>query len=120
MRRGSRLNGQSVVLAPACAQITPAVLGRLEGADVLFFDGTLFTDDEMIVAGLGPKTGRRMGHVPVSGPGGSMDALASVGGRRIYFHINNSNPMLLEGSPERLAVEAAGFAVAFDGMSVEV
>ena len=110
--------GRIVVLAPACAQITPSVLERLAGADVLFFDGTLFTDDEMIAAGLGHKTGRRMGHVPVSGAGGSMEALASHPGRRIYFHINNSNPLLLEGSAERATVEAAGFEVAFDGMEV--
>ncbi len=110
--------GRTVVLAPACAQITQAVLERLAGADLLFFDGTLFTDGEMIEAGLGPKTGRRMGHVPVSGPGGSLEALSGLGGRRIYFHINNSNPMLLEGSEERAAVEAAGFSVAYDGMEV--
>ena len=110
--------GRIVVLAPACAQITPSVLERLAGADVLFFDGTLFTDDEMIAAGLGHKTGRRMGHVPVSGAGGSMEALASHPGRRIYFHLNNSNPLLLEGSAERATVEAAGFEVAFDGMEV--
>ena len=110
--------GRIVIVAPACAQVTEPVLARLADADVLFFDGTLFTDDEMIAAGLGHKTGRRMGHVPVCGPGGSLAALAGHAGRRIYLHINNSNPMLLDGSPERLAVEAAGFEVGFDGMEV--
>ena len=112
--------GQSVVIAPACAEITPRVLAQLEGADILFFDGTLFTDDEMIAAGVGHKTGRRMGHVPVSGPGGSLGGLAGHAGRRIYLHINNTNPMLLEDSPERAAVRSAGFEVAHDGMEIAV
>ncbi len=112
--------GRSAIVAPACAQITPAVQARLAGADVLFFDGTLFTDDEMIAAGVGRKTGRRMGHVPVSGPGGSLQGLSGFTGRRVYLHVNNTNPMLLEGSVARLAVEAAGWEVAWDGMMVRV
>ncbi len=84
----------------------------------VFFDGTLFTDDEMIAEGLGEKTGRRMGHVPVSGPGGTLEGLSDLPGRRVLLHINNSNPILLRDSPERRQVEAAGFEVAFDGMEV--
>ena len=110
--------GRTAIIAPACAAVTDGVRQKLAGADVLFFDGTLFTDDEMIRPGVSQKTGRRMGHVAVSGPDGSMAALADHAGRRIYFHINNTNPMLLAGSSERLAVEAAGFEVAFDGMVV--
>ena len=113
-------NGRSVIVAPACAEITPSVVRQLCGADVVFFDGTLFTDDEMIVAGLGPKTGRRMGHVPISGAGGTLEGLARVPGRRILAHINNSNPILLRDSPERRTVEAAGFEIAFDGMEVQL
>jgi pyrroloquinoline quinone biosynthesis protein B len=112
--------GRTAIVAPACAEVTPAVLGRLEAADVLFFDGTLFTDDEMIRGGLSQKTGRRMGHVSVGGPEGSMARLAGHRGRRIYLHINNSNPMLLEDSAERAEVTQAGFEVAFDGMMVEL
>ncbi len=112
--------GRCVVVAPACAQITPAVRASLAGAHVLFFDGTLFRDDEMIAAGLGRKTGRRMGHMPVSGEDGTLAALAGQGGRRVFLHINNTNPMLIEGSPERRAVEAAGWEVAYDGMRVAV
>jgi len=112
--------GRTAIVAPACAEVTDAVLEKLGGADVLFFDGTLFTDDEMIRAGLGAKTGRRMGHVSVAGPDGSLARLAGHAGRRIYVHINNTNPMLLEDSPERARVTAAGFEVAFDGMSVEL
>jgi pyrroloquinoline quinone biosynthesis protein B len=112
--------GRTVVVAPACAEVTDDVLEKLRGADVLFFDGTLFADDEMITAGLSGKTGRRMGHVSVSGPDGSLARLAAHPGRRIYVHINNSNPMLLEDSAERAMVNAAGFEVGYDGMSFEI
>ena len=115
-----KANGRRVIVAPACAEITDQVRRQLDDADVVFFDGTLFTDDEMIVAGLGAKTGRRMGHVPVGGPGGTLEGLAGLRGRRILLHINNSNPILLANSPERLQVEAAGFEVAYDGMEVRL
>jgi pyrroloquinoline quinone biosynthesis protein B len=110
--------GRTAIIAPACADITDSVLAKLAAADVLFFDGTLYDDQEMIAAGLGHKTGRRMGHAPVSGPGGSLERLADHPGRRIYLHINNTNPMLLEDSPQRHAVQAAGFEVAYDGLHV--
>jgi pyrroloquinoline quinone biosynthesis protein B len=113
-------NGRSVIIAPACADITDTVRRQLSTADAVFFDGTLFTDDEMIVAGLGEKTGRRMGHVPISGPGGTLEGLADLPGRRILVHINNSNPILLRNSPERQMVEAAGFEVGYDGMEVSL
>jgi pyrroloquinoline quinone biosynthesis protein B len=113
-------NGRSMIIAPACAEITPDVLRQLRRADAVFFDGTMFTDDEMIAAGLGQKTGRRMGHVPVSGPGGTLEGLADLRGRRILLHINNSNPILLLDSPERRQVEAAGFEIAYDGMEVQL
>jgi pyrroloquinoline quinone biosynthesis protein B len=112
--------GRTAIIAPACAAVTDDVLARLRGADVLFFDGTLFTDDEMIRGGLSQKTGRRMGHVSVSGEDGSLARLASFQGRRIYLHINNSNPMLLEDSPERAEVTRSGFEVAEDGMLVDL
>jgi pyrroloquinoline quinone biosynthesis protein B len=113
-------NGRRVIVAPACADITDGVRRQLGDADVVFFDGTLFTDDEMIVAGLGEKTGRRMGHVPVSGPRGTLEGLGDLRGRHILLHINNSNPILLADSPERLQVEAAGFEVAYDGMEIRL
>jgi pyrroloquinoline quinone biosynthesis protein B len=112
-------NGRVCVVAPACADITPAVLGQLGDADLLFFDGTLFHDNEMIEAGLSWKTGRRMGHVSVSGPDGALARLGGLRARKVFFHINNSNPMLLDDSPERAAVEAAGFEVGYDGMLIE-
>lgn len=115
-----RADGRSAVVAPACAEADDAVLDKLRGHDAVFFDGTLFEDDEMIRAGAGAKTGRRMGHMPINGSGGSLERLASVPGRRIFFHINNTNPILLRDSPERRAVEAAGFEVGYDGMDVRL
>jgi pyrroloquinoline quinone biosynthesis protein B len=103
---------------PGAAAMTPALRARLDRADVVFFDGTLFADDEMIATGTGGKTGRRMGHMPLDGEDGTLAALAGLGGRRILTHINNTNPILIEGSPERLKVEAAGFEVAEDGMEI--
>jgi pyrroloquinoline quinone biosynthesis protein B len=111
--------GARLVYAPGCAHVTEDLDARVGKTDVLFFDGTLFADDEMIANGLGDKTGRRMGHMPVAGPGGTLEAFARHAHvRRILIHINNSNPILIEGSPEEAKVEAAGWEVAFDGMEV--
>ena len=113
--------GRSLVYIPGCAVLTDAVRAQAERADALFFDGTLFDDDEMIRAGLGEKTGRRMGHMPISGAGVSLAWLAELRvSRKIYIHLNNTNPALIEGSPERLAIEAAGVEVAFDSMEVKL
>ncbi len=111
--------GRRLVYAPGCARVTDDLHRRIAAAHALFFDGTLFADDEMIANGLGDKTGRRMGHMPVSGPGGTLEELARHGHvRRILIHINNSNPILIEGSAEEATVKAAGWDVAFDGMEV--
>jgi len=111
-------NGKRLVYVPGAAGITAAMRERLAGADIVLFDGTLFRDDEMIVSGTGTKTGRRMGHMPVAGPDGTLAALQSIKARRILTHINNTNPILIEGSAERREVEAAGFEVAEDGMEI--
>ena len=103
---------------PGAAAMTPQLRARLARADVVFFDGTLFVDDEMIATGTGDKTGRRMGHMPLDGEDGTLAALAGIGGRRILTHINNTNPILIEDSIERRKVEAAGFEVAEDGMEI--
>ena len=110
----------TVIVAPGCAEITDAVKQQLRHADVLFFDGTLFRDDELIAAGVGTKTGRRMGHVPLGAPDGTLARLRDLPGRRILLHINNTNPVWLRDSPERRQAEAAGFEVAYDGMEVPV
>src|SRR5262249_12063547 len=115
-----RGGGRSTVVAPACAEITPEVRARLKGADLVFFDGTLFRDDEMIVAGVGSKTGRRMGHVPMSGADGSIARLADLPARRVFLHINNTNPVWLADSAERREAERAGFEIAQDGMEIRL
>ena len=113
-----RAGGARLVFVPGAAALTPSLMQRLAQADVVMFDGTLFTDDEMIRNGSGSKTGRRMGHMPIDGVDGSLAALAGLSARRIYIHINNTNPVLIDGSPERRQVEAAGFEVAADGMEI--
>jgi pyrroloquinoline quinone biosynthesis protein B len=115
-----RAHGARLVFIPGAAKLTSAIASRLVEADVVLFDGTLFSDDEMIAAGTGAKTGRRMGHMPVSGPDGTLTTLAGFARRRILIHINNTNPILIEGSSQRRAVEAAGFEVAEDGMRIEL
>ena len=118
---GAMVRGPKATLAyvPGCAGLTSGLLEKLAEADALLFDGTLYTDDEMIAAGVGQKTGRRMGHVPISGPGGSLERLKDLPARKkVYIHVNNTNPILIEGSAERGAVEAAGFTVAFDGLEI--
>jgi pyrroloquinoline quinone biosynthesis protein B len=113
-----KADGATLMFVPGAAQVTPALRERLARADVIMFDGTLFTDDEMIASGTGEKTGRRMGHMPVDGADGSLAALKGLGKRRIYIHINNTNPILIEGSPQRRRVEAEGWEVAADGMEI--
>ena len=108
-----------LVFVPGCAAVTPALRERLARADVILFDGTLFADDEMIATGTGTKTGRRMGHMPIDGEGGSLAALAGLEARRVYIHINNTNPIRVAGSPERHKVEAAGWEIAEDGLKIE-
>jgi pyrroloquinoline quinone biosynthesis protein B len=109
-----------LVFVPGCAAVTPALKARLARADVLMFDGTLFHDNEMIATGSGTKTGRRMGHIPIDGAGSSLAALADLAARRIYIHINNTNPIRVAGSPERRKVEAAGWEIAEDGFRIEL
>ena len=106
---------------PGCAHMTPELAARLRGAPLVFFDGTLFTDDEMIRDGVGVKTASRMGHMSVSGPDGTMAAFERLDvRRRVFIHINTTNPILIADTPERAAVEAAGWEVAFDGMLIDV
>jgi pyrroloquinoline quinone biosynthesis protein B len=113
--------GASFFFVPGCARLTAALARRLAGAPIVFFDGTLWRDDEMVRLGAGSKTGQRMGHMSVSGSTGSLAAFADLEvGRKIYIHVNNTNPMLLEDSPERAAVTAAGWEVAYDGMEVDL
>jgi pyrroloquinoline quinone biosynthesis protein B len=106
---------------PGCAAVDAGLAARLTGARLVLFDGTLYTDEELIAQGLSGKTGARMGHMSMSGPQGSIAALAALSiERRIYVHMNNSNPVLREGSPERAQVVRAGWEVACDGMEIRL
>ena len=117
--RLSAENGPAFFFIPSCAAMTPELADRLRGAALVFFDGTLWQDDEMIREGSGEKTGRRMGHMSASGTDGAIAAFAGLGVRRkIFIHLNNSNPLLLADSPERAEAAAAGWEIAADGMEV--
>ncbi len=110
--------GSRLVYVPGAAALNESLLARLRRADAVLFDGTLFDNDEMIRGGTGTKTGQRMGHMSLSGENGTLQRLAGLTGRRILTHINNTNPILVDGSPERRQVEAAGFEIAEDGMGI--
>jgi len=104
---------------PSCAGLTPALAARLAGAELVLFDGTVYHDDEMIRTGAGSKPGRRMGHMSVAGPDGSLAAFADLAvTRKVYVHVNNTNPILLDDAPERADVTAAGWEVAHDGLEI--
>ncbi|MEP6571687.1 MAG: pyrroloquinoline quinone biosynthesis protein PqqB [Gemmatimonadota bacterium] len=109
-------SGRSCIFVPGCGALDDELLARLARAELLLLDGTFWTEDELIGLGISDRRAAQMGHLPVSGSGGSLEKLARLQNRRIYTHINNSNPMLVENSPERRAVEAAGVTVGDDGM----
>ncbi|MEL6475725.1 MAG: pyrroloquinoline quinone biosynthesis protein PqqB [Pseudomonadota bacterium] len=111
-------DGKTAFYIPGCARMVPSLEDRIRGAALLFFDGTVWTDDEMIREGVGQKTGARMGHMYMSGPGGSIEALAPLDiARKIYVHINNTNPVWRHG-PERAEAEAQGWEIGYDSMEV--
>ncbi|HTV31723.1 MAG TPA: pyrroloquinoline quinone biosynthesis protein PqqB [Methylocella sp.] len=113
-------NGKaSFFYVPGCSEINQALLERVSGASLLFFDGTTFTDGEMVDLGLSHKTAQRMGHVAMSGEEGSLNRFAKSGiSRKIFIHINNTNPVLIEDSSERQKAAEAGWEIAYDGMEV--
>lgn len=110
-------HGASLAYIPGLPAITGEVRKFVAGCDALLVDGTFWTDDEMVSLGLTKRTSRDMGHVAMSGPGGSLAWLAGLDvKRRLYLHVNNTNPVLRRGSSERRAVEHAGVGIAHDGM----
>jgi pyrroloquinoline quinone biosynthesis protein B len=116
-----RKTGRRLAYFSAAAAITPAMRAAFDRADCLFFDGTFWTSDELIALGLGDKRAEQMAHLPVGGPDGSLRALAGVRAtKRIYIHINNTNPLLRPHSPERTEAEAGGWEIAYDGMEVNL
>ena len=113
--------GKHFFFIPGCSGLDDVLRARLDGAPLLFFDGTLYTNNEMIDQGLMQKTGDRIGHMNMSGPKGTLEQMAPLGiARKIFIHINNSNPVLRDDSAEREAVEAAGWEVSYDGMEVRL
>lgn len=106
---------------PGCARADAGLVDLVRGADCLLFDGTVYTDNEMAETGVGEKTGLRMGHVPISSENGSLYAFADAGIKfKAYIHINTTNPILEPGSEAERAVKAAGWEIAYDGMTIEL
>ena len=112
----------SLLFLPDVAAVDDRIVHLLGGCDVLLFDGTFWSDNEMRQAGVGSVPASKMGHLPVAGPAGSLKQLAALSSvrHRIYLHINNTNPILRKGSPEHAAVRAAGLEVGFDGMQISI
>ena len=121
LRIRDKASGKHFYFLAACAEVDDELKARLDGAPLVFFDGTVWRDDELVVAGLGTKTGKGMGHISMSGPKGALESLADVAiDRRIFLHINNSNPALLHGSAERKMAESAGWQIPADGTEIEL
>jgi pyrroloquinoline quinone biosynthesis protein B len=119
LRIRDKATGKAFYFLAACAEATDDLKSRLKGASLVFFDGTVWRDDEMIAAGLSTKTGRSMGHIAMSGETGAIAALESLGiERKMFLHINNSNPVWLAGSEERKAAERAGWHIPADGTEI--
>ena len=119
LRVSDKATGKYLYFLAACARVTDDLKSRLGGASLIFFDGTVWRDDELIAAGLGNKTGQGMGHIAMSGTNGAIEALAGLDiDRKIFLHINNSNPALLRYSAEREIAERAGWQIPADGTEI--
>ena len=116
-----RATGRILAYLSGVGAVSDAVRRAVEGADCVFFDGTFWSADELPGLGLGTKRAEDMAHLPIGGPDGSLARLNGVTARRrIFIHLNNTNPLLRDDSPERAHVEAAGWEVARDGMEVRI
>ena len=109
-------SGSSILYVPAIKHISEELVSVASECDCILFDGSFWSDDEMKLRGVGTRTALAMGHVPIDGPDGSLARLSHLCVKKIYTHVNNTNPILDETSAERRAVEKAGWAVAEDGM----
>ncbi len=113
--------GKNVFYIPGCSTMTPDLRARIDGADMVMFDGTLWQDDEMVTAGLSQKTGQRMGHMSMSGADGSIAAFAEIAVKqKVFVHMNNTNPVLRPSSDQKKTAEAAGWTVSHDGMELTI
>jgi len=113
-------SGHAAVYAPGLGAMEPALWSALQEADCVLVDGTFWSDEEMLTQGLAVKRARDLGHLPQSGVGGMLEWLAQLrrATRKILIHVNNTNPILDEDSPERAALARAGVEVAWDGMEI--
>jgi len=119
LRIRDKAAGKHFYFIAACADVTDALKSRLAGASLVFFDGTVWRDDELITQGLGSKTGQAMGHIAMAGKSGAIESLADLDiDRKMFLHINNSNPALLASSAERKMLERAGWQIPADGMEI--
>ena len=119
LRIRDKTSGKYFFVVAACAEVTDDLKARLAGAALVFFDGTVWRDDELIASGLASKTGQAMGHIAMSGKSGAIEQLAGLDiDRKIFLHINNSNPALLSASAERSQLERAGWQIPADGTEI--
>lgn len=118
----NKATGRRLFYAPGLAEIEPAVWEAMRSSDVVMVDGTFWTDDEMIRLGISSKLGSQIGHLPQSGDGGMLSWLSRLPAstRKLLIHINNTNPILDEHSPERAACTAAGVEVSHDGLEISL
>ncbi len=105
---------------PGCAALPDWLMDTIQDVDLLMFDGTVWHNDDMERTGTGKKTGLRMGHIPINGPEGSLVRLKDLNARKVFLHINNTNPIWQPARPERAAVQDAGWEIAFDGMELSL
>jgi pyrroloquinoline quinone biosynthesis protein B len=113
--------GVRLAHCPGAARVDDAVTDALTGADACFFDGTFWSSDELVRAGLGTRRAEDMAHAPLGGPDGSLARLAGVTAkRRILIHLNNTNPLLVDDGPERHEARDHGWEVAHDGMELRL
>jgi pyrroloquinoline quinone biosynthesis protein B len=110
----------TLVYVPAIESFDGGVGERLAEGDVVLADGTFFRHDDLVSLGMGTRDSWAMGHAPLTGEGGTLDALAALDARVALVHINNTNPMLLEDSPERAEVEGRGLVISYDGMEIDL
>jgi pyrroloquinoline quinone biosynthesis protein B len=117
-----RSDNGAMAYIPGCAAFDDELIARLTGMPLVVVDGTFWRDDELVCLGLSDRTARQMGHLPIGGDEGSLARLRALGSATtvVYTHINNSNPVLVDGSPERRAVEEAGYLVGEDGMQFTI
>ncbi len=121
MRIRDTRSGKTLFYAPGLGELTPRTLGCMEQADCLLVDGTFWQEEEMASVGLGEKKAADMGHLPQSGPGGMMEVLRPLERpRKVLIHINNTNPILDEESPERRQLQDEGIEIAYDGMDIRL